>query len=420
MYHKEFPFGKTVWIWRLAQCLGGDIDAIIAQCKKYDLSGVFIKNGDGANLWTQLNKDVVRQFQDAGIKVYAWSYSYGKDPTGEANVAIHNLDLGVNGFVFDAEAEYRDVVNNTQAAETMLQAVRARHPDAFLAYTPLAIIDFHTKFPYVTFGKYCDAVMPQVYYGMWTKTGQSPQRGILWMYDNWSRWQQNWVESGSAESVKPIIPIAQAFDDYTVTPPYVLKPSDIREFVTTVKDYQAVSFYSFQHIERTDCWEAIRDAKVELPTDTDRVEDVQEPAAEPVVPAVFEEVHASAEPPADVTVIEPAAPVQGNSYTEVINGVSVTVVEPAEEVEVVVPDLREAAPEAVEQPHVAPGDKPQKVELSPEAPTNIAMKGEKTTVTFKPSKDGSKMEVIVHSKKTHREYFMEFVRYVVALLQRKK
>jgi len=414
MDHKDFISGKSVWIWRLAQCLNGDIDAIIKKCKDYDLSSVLIKNGDGANLWTQLTREIVKKFQDNDIKVYAWAYNYGLDPVGEANVAIHNLDLGVNGFIFDAEVEFRDVPDPTHSAETMLQAVRARYPDAFLAYTPLAIIDYHTKFPYVIFGKYCDAAMPQVYYGLWTSKAQSPVEGMRWMRDNWNRWHENWKANGAADSVKPIIPIAQAYDEYKIQPPYILKPSDIYAFTEEAREYKAVSFYSFQHILRDDCWEAIRDAQLSAPTTVTAVE--EEPAAvvageEPVVAPAPERV----EEPVAPVVEPPAPPVRtSNTYLEYINGVAVTITEPE-----VAP--AEPAQAVVEESSVAPGEKPQKVQVTPELPANIAIPtNEKTTVTFKPSKDGSAMQMVVHPSKTHLEYFLEFIGFVASLLKVKK
>jgi hypothetical protein len=388
MYHKEYFWGKGVWIDRVAQCLGGDIDALIAHCKTYDISHVFIKNGDGTNVWTQLTKDIVRRFQDDGIKVYAWSYNYGRDAVGEANVAIHNLDLGVNGFVFYAKEEYRDAPNNTDVAEMMLQTVRAKYPDAFLAYAPLAIIDFHTGFPYITFGKHCDAAMPQVYYGLMKKT---PQQAILWMYDNWSRWMQNWIENGHEDSVKPIAPIAQAFDEYQkVAPPYVLNPADIQSFVSVVKNYKTVSFYVFHEILRPDCWEAIRTAQLEMPTEDD-------------LRTVVETVETQEE------VVTTDIPIET---------VEELVVETQEAVEVVQEEAVSDVP-AETTPAIEPTGKPKSVELTTDSPANIAIPNEKTTVTFSPRSDGT-VKMTLHPKKIHQEYVIEFYRWLVGLFRKKR
>ncbi len=418
MYHKDFPWQKGLWIWRISECLDGSIDSIITKCHNYDISYLLIKNGDGPDLWQQLNRDVVTRFQNAGIKVYSWGYNYGKDPQGEADVAIKCLDLGVNGHVFDAEAEYRDAPNNAQAAELMLKAVRAKHPDKFLAHAPLAIIDYHTRFPYVIFGKYCDAVMPQIYFGTMKKT---PQQAILWTYDNFVRWQKNWRDNGYADSVKPIIPIGQTYDNYQITPPYILTPADIQSFIKTVAGYKSVNFWSFQHILRDDCWAALRDAKVDAPSDAElgrvvvgseqttpvevTTEAPQEVVQETVVEVPVVEAPA-VEPP--VTVVEPVVSEPAPEPT-VVQPEVIVVTAPQEVEFTPVPDT---TPTTV----VVPQSEPQRVEL----PTNISIPATKqpTTVTFKPNKaDPEKFDVIVHGHKTHREYFVEFVQRILLLIQ---
>jgi hypothetical protein len=403
MYHKDFAWNKGVWIWRIAQCLDGDIDAIIAQCKKYDISYLLIKNGDGINIWTQLSKELVRKFQDNGIKVYAWGYVYGRDPIGEANVAIQNLELGIDGYVFDTATDYQEVPDNSQAAQAMLMAIRAKHPHAFLAYSCLAIIDLHTRFPYVTFGKYCDAALPKIFYGLWTDKGQSPTKGILWMYDNWARWQQNWIDSGNEDAVKPIIPVAQAFDEYKVNPPYILTPTDIQAFVSAVKPYKAVNFYSFADITRPDCWEAIRDSELDKPTEIE-LESYQSPQ-EAQEQLVDQEV-VSHSPSVENSTPARQMPVNGS---EPDSGLEEQVLEEPMD------SVTDQPSEPAQIQRIAPSDKPKRVEVSHEQPTNIAIPtNEKTTVTFKPSKDGSTVQATVHPKKTHREYFLQFVRYVLS------
>jgi hypothetical protein len=158
--------------------------------------------------------------------------------------------------------------------------------------------------------------MPQVYYGNWKKTSQ---QGIVWMYENWTRWHQSWIESGHGDSIKPIIPIGQAYDNSDPKVLYVLKPEDIHAFINTVNGYKSVNFWSFQHILRDDCWEALRDAKVDPPSDADvgrvvvaseseqPIEVTPEAPPEAVVesPTVFVPEEAPViETPVDTTVVE--------------------------------------------------------------------------------------------------------------------
>lgn len=396
MYHKEFPWNKGLWIWQMKSCLNGDVDAIIKKCHDFDISYVLIKNGDGGNLWTQLTHDIISRFQNANIKVYSWTYNYGYDPIAEANVAMQCLSLGVNGHVFDAESEFEYLANNAHAAEVMLQAIRARYPDKFLAHAPYPFISVHRNFPYMTFGKYYDAVMPQVYFGTMNRI---PQDAIVKMYNDFVDWENRCKAEGHADSIKPIIPIAQAYDNYQVNPAYILKPADIHTFVSIVKGYKSVNFWSFQHILRDDCWAAIRDAKVDQPSDADRGIVHSTPVEQPV--------QTTTEAPVEQPVQETVTQVQSGDTT-------VTVVEetPVEQSAPVV----EATPEPTQT--VTPQAEPQRIEL----PTSISVpvSSQPTTVTFKPNKeDPEKVDVIVHPHKTHREYFVDFVRYVVSLFKGK-
>ncbi len=426
MHHKDQPWNKGIWVWNLDRCMGGNIDAIIGKCKDFDISYLLIKGGDGEKTFPQLTREVVVSLQNSGIKVYSWTYNYGLNPLAEADVAIKCLDLGVDGHVFDAESEYEHLANNTQVAEAMLQTVRTAHPTKFLAYSTNAIIDLHRDFPYLTFGKYCDAVMPQVYWGKWIneKVQQSPSKAFLWVYDNFIRWHQNWIDSGHSESVKPIIPTGQVFDDHEEKTRYVAKPADIHAFINTVKGYKSANFWSFQHLLRPDCWEALRDAKLDPPTDADMgrvvVASESEQPAQVTTEAPQETVAAIPEE-TPVEIIEPA--VIETSTTQP-DGTTVTVVEQVETtlpdgVTVVTPEeVVETAPAApVDTQTVTPQNKPQTVDLPGSINVPIT---EKTTITVKPDSshpDGVKITVTTH--KTHQDMFIEFIRRLFSLFRRK-
>jgi len=252
MFHKNFPWGKGLWIWEIQALLSqyGTIDAACQKCKDTNISYVIIKAGDGKNTWPQFSKDLIGKFKFYGINVYAWSYVYGDDPVREAQIASWALNLGADGFVIDAESEYQG--KNTQAV-TMMTELRKGNPDSFVAYAPFAFIHLHKSFPYQEFGKYCDAVMPQMY---WGTMGMSVQDCINQTYQDFLQWQQ----IVPAESVKPIIPVGQAYDNSQEN--YVLTPKDLTDFINGVAGYHSVNFWSMQHILRDDCWSAIKDGAV--------------------------------------------------------------------------------------------------------------------------------------------------------------
>jgi hypothetical protein len=258
-FHKNFPFGRGMWIWYLNQCEGGSIQRIIDKCKKYNISYVMVKCGDGENTWPQWNKELVERFHAADIKIYAWMFNWGKNPLREGAIACWALDMGADGFIFDAEGEWENLPDPAGTAKLMLELVRKHAPDAFLAHSPLPIIDLHKKFPYVEFGKYCDAVMPQLYYGAMNRT---PENVIMWSFQQWSKWEKIWKEGGHEDSIKPIIPAGQTYDIESTATHHGFKctPGILKAFMDGIAAYGSVNFWSWQHTVREDLWEAIRDS----------------------------------------------------------------------------------------------------------------------------------------------------------------
>lgn len=379
-FHPNFPFGKGVWIWRLSECCGGNLKLTIDKCKQNDISYVLIKCGDGENTWPQFTKEVVEAFRSQGVKVYSWSYVYGKNPIREASIAMWALDKGVDGHVFDAEAEYEKIPDPAGTAKTMLEYIRNHTNDAgvkpyekvFLAHAPFPVIDYHQKFPYIEFGKYCDAVMPQMYWGTMKR---DPENIIMWTYQQWSKWEATWKGQGHGDSVKPIIPIGQAYDNAQTN--YSLKAGDIKRFIDGVAGYMSVNFWSFQHILRADCWEAIRTAQVTKPkletTPEVKVETNSAPAD--VNPGVVNE--------------KPASP-------------PVTIVEvPKEEVTT-----------------VTTNDK----KTEPELPVRVAIpQNGKTTIEVTPNADSpTGVDIKVRQHITHLDYFLMFFHYLLRLFKIEK
>jgi hypothetical protein len=222
---------------------------------------VAIKAGDSDSFWTgadEVTANVVTQFHNAGIEVFAWQYVYSYDHWGvpnvtEADVANRILDIpGIDGLIVDAETEYEG--HPTEATQYM-QAIRAQHPTSFVAYAPFPIIDYHTSlidyhasFPYLEFGKYCDAVMPQAY---WKDIGVGPVEIVNWMKEQWDKWNSTWQSMGHGDSVKPIIPIGQGYN---------VSGNEITEFCNAVyaNGYDGVSLYRYETMNN-EMWSAYAD-----------------------------------------------------------------------------------------------------------------------------------------------------------------
>jgi len=237
--------GKGIWIWHLSEAENGNVSKIIEKVKSAGLTWVTVKCGDGNLFWKgedECTSDVITQFHNSGIKVFGWQYVYGDDPIGEASVANKILDLGVDGFIIDAEGEYEGKPDN---ATIYLENIRAEHPYSFIAYTPFPIIDYHTDFPYLEFGKYCDAVMPQAY---WKEIGVTPEYMVEWMEEQWDKWHTIWEAGGYGDSIKPIIPLGQGWD---------VSGSEITRFCNLIYDhgYGGISLWRYGTMTEEN-WEA--------------------------------------------------------------------------------------------------------------------------------------------------------------------
>jgi hypothetical protein len=262
-FHKDFPYGKGLWLWELSALLAkyGTVDAIVQKCKDNDINYVILKAGDGTETWDvdrsnpaipQFTAENINKFHAQGIKVLGWAYVYGDNPIREADIAVWALDLGADGYVLDAESEYQ---GKPAQATQLVNSIKTRRPDKFLAYAPFPIIDSHPSYPYVEFGKVCDAVMPQIYWGEFKK---SPVDALNWTFDNFSRW-----EAANPDSAKPMIPVGQAYDDAGVG--FTLTPADLSAFISATAGYKSVNFWSMQHILRDDDWSALKNGKVNGP-----------------------------------------------------------------------------------------------------------------------------------------------------------
>ena len=243
---------KGMWIWKIWD-LGESVSQIIDKLESAGVEWVTVKCGDSDSYylspgmlmynWLITNGygdfgEVVTQFHDVGIKVFGWHYVYSYDRWGvsgvtEADVSNQILDIpGIDGLIIDAEAEYEGG-GKGPIAEAYMRDIRNSHPSDFVAYTTFPIIDYHLWFPYIEFGRYCDAVMPQAY---WKDIGVTPAEMVNWMNEQWDKWHETWKSAGYGDSVKPLIPVGQGD----------VSGSEITEFCELVLSrYEGVSLWRY-------------------------------------------------------------------------------------------------------------------------------------------------------------------------------
>ena len=265
--------GKGDWLWQLPTCISSlgfsTVQQLIDYEKNKGMQWITVKCGNGASIWTQFDTNLIQRTHAAGMKIFGWAYMYGNDVPGEINMALNALALGADGFIIDAETEYETLANNSTAATTFCQAIKAAYPNRFLAHAPFPIISSHSGFPYVAFGRYCDVVMPQAY---WADIGgvnyAIPM--VTRMNNEWRNWQ-NSLTGTNTSAIKPIIPIGQAYNSVNGT----VTGQHISDFMNALKTntppataggYKGVSFWSCQS-HSTDMWNAI--GAIQIGTNTD-------------------------------------------------------------------------------------------------------------------------------------------------------
>src|SRR3954451_8866063 len=115
--------GGGMWIWYVNKASGGDPDAIIAQAQAHGVSTVFVKSGDGGSYWSQFSPALVGALKAGGLRVCAWQYVYGSNPSAEAAVAVRAVtEGGADCFVIDAESEYEGRYSQATTYVTRLRA----------------------------------------------------------------------------------------------------------------------------------------------------------------------------------------------------------------------------------------------------------------------------------------------------------
>lgn len=178
--------GKGYYIWIVSQCENGDPDTIAALAREANLSHVLIKIADATfpyniDLDTGYDyaKPAIKKLQAQNIQVWGWQYVYGNYPDQEAEIAVTRaLELGVDGFIVDAELEYQDTSKAT-AATRYMNILRNNLGSMPIALSSFRYPSYHADLPWTNFLDRCDYNMPQVYWEQsHNKAGEQLQRCV--------------------------------------------------------------------------------------------------------------------------------------------------------------------------------------------------------------------------------------------------
>ncbi len=249
--------GKGYYLWKIKDCENGDVNAIADVARNAGLTHVMIKIADGIYSynydWVQqidLVPPLVVALRTRGISPWGWHYIYGDQPTQEAQKAIQRVtELGLDGYVLDAESEYKEAGKDS-AATTFMTQLRAGLPNTPLVLSSYRYPTYHPQLPWDEFLSRVDYNMPQVYWLQAHNPGEQLARCIR--------------EFAALRYNPPIIPTGAAYTEYGWSP----TSAEIIEFLQTARslELQGANFWEWSNtrLYLPEIWETIE----EYPWDT--------------------------------------------------------------------------------------------------------------------------------------------------------
>ncbi len=272
--------GTGDWIYFLSEAtnrLGGNVESVtdlpslMTFYKSMRLDFIAVKAGTGAGDFPsaespQFTKEVVDAAHAVGIKIFGYTRSNGKDVPGEIRLASKVYDMGADGFIIDAEAEWEPASLGRDGGPLAIElctGIKKAYPNKFLAHAPMPVISFHKEFPYKEFGLYCDAVMPQDY---WKSLKATPTQMVERMDREWHEWQ-NSLTGSDTNAIKPIAPIGHGWNLSSGKP---VTAEEILEFVSALNEdknpltpsgYKGVSYWRTD-LHTPEMWRGIQAARI--------------------------------------------------------------------------------------------------------------------------------------------------------------
>lgn len=244
--------GKGFYIWRIEACEQGDVNRIAQLASDAKLSHVMIKVADGPYIYNidpdtkaDLVQPLVSALKASSIPVWGWQYVYGLDPIREADRAIQRVkQLDLDGYVINAEVEYRDPEKHA-AAFQLMKRLRTGLPNTPIALSSYRFPSLHTYFPWNQFLQYCDINMPQVYW----LSAHNPEDQL----------KRCVAEFQKLAPYRPVIPTGPLFQAGSWAP----TPLEINSFMQQAQNLNltAVNFWEWSKARKyfPDLWNLIAD-----------------------------------------------------------------------------------------------------------------------------------------------------------------
>jgi len=221
--------GKGMFIWKIQLCHNGNISEIVRRAVRSNYSHVLIKIANGIYSYNydwekkiDLVPPLVSALKNEGIQAWGWHYLFGDQPWEEAAKAISRIqELGVDGYVIDAEGHYKGKYNS---ANTFMNQLTGSIKDIPIGLSSYRYPSYHPTLPWNEFLKKCDLNMPQVY----------------WMFSHnpGAQLKQSIADFMNLQYTPPIFPTGAAFTEYGWTPTL----SEVREFMQKARELNLPGF----------------------------------------------------------------------------------------------------------------------------------------------------------------------------------
>lgn len=244
--------GKGWFIWQVPRVAGGDPAAIAARAAEAGCSHVLIKIAERTHAFgfDRLGRDllppIIEALRGRQLAVWGWHYVYGDNPTSEAAAAVNRVrQLGLDGYVIDAEAEYKHP-GKAAAARIFMNTLRQGLPALPVALSSYRFPAFHQTLPWAAFLERCDLAMPQVYWEGAHNPAQQLERCL-----------NEYANPRLVGTPRPVVPTGSAYG----TGQWLASAADVRQFLQRAQalTLPAANLYSWDYADQAghrDLWEA--------------------------------------------------------------------------------------------------------------------------------------------------------------------
>ena len=241
-------FRKTIFLWQVPAVAGGKPAEIADWLKNAGYEGVIVKVADGPWAykppvigWSEnLSAPLVSALRARGLAVLGYGFLYGANATGEADIAITQVNrYGLDGYVFDVEGQFDGRSNAEANAYAVMSRFRkscTATPAAFCSWalwrSPRSGATWHPLPVAKAFMQFCDTAMPMVYWG-----GETAADALYWLTNSLAQWRQF--------TDKPIVPAGRAYIGDGGTP----KADALRAFEQAAREngVPGITWWSMQH-----------------------------------------------------------------------------------------------------------------------------------------------------------------------------